>query len=569
MIPNVVKGGDMRGLVRYLVGPGRSNEHTSPHVVAGSPFVVAWHGNEVLNREAGAEVSDFLEEPRRRYDVQMHGQVTEQDPDTGEKRVIGWQKRDTWHCSLSVSGEEGPLSEEQWESIAQDFMDEMEFTEASGKAPCRWVAIHHGLSAEGNDHIHIAASMVREDGTKWAGQRTYDREAGRLVGDYEKAQKVCRRLEARHGLQQLDGAQHARGEKPAERARAERQDRPVGERQELEQRLRRAAVASTSEAEWIRRVRADGVVVKPRFAKGTTDVVEGYRAALKPEDRATRLHFIGGRNIAKDLSIDRVRENWPAPSIEAATEAAEEWQAAFRGQPPVHRGGRESVTIDNLARGAQGVAAENFQAFNQRLASVPIEDRQTWAEAARDGAGVLSSWARLDPDNATELREAARALGRSAQLDRRAVPPGRRVKESPMGTAMILLASDPRRGGKGKVAGAVFLRQVLKTAEAIRDHHRATANLREAQHVQRQVVDRLQRIKLIGYGSDTTTTAAEVDREGGERSQAQTAQRLARTLAPDQSPSDRSGQQQRGSDPLPPRLVPRKDTTREVESDGR
>ena len=52
-------------------------------------------------------------------------------------------------------------------------------------------------------------------------------------------------------------------------------------REDLAQRVRAAAVASTSEAEWLRRVRADGVVIKPQFAAGSTDVVVGYRAALK------------------------------------------------------------------------------------------------------------------------------------------------------------------------------------------------------------------------------------------------------------------------------------------------
>ena len=39
----------------------------------------------------------------------------------------------------------------------------MDFTDAGGKSPCRWVAIHHGQFQKGNDHLHIAASMVRED----------------------------------------------------------------------------------------------------------------------------------------------------------------------------------------------------------------------------------------------------------------------------------------------------------------------------------------------------------------------------------------------------------------------
>ena len=36
MIPNIVTGGDTGGLMRYLVGPGRANEHENPHVIAGS-----------------------------------------------------------------------------------------------------------------------------------------------------------------------------------------------------------------------------------------------------------------------------------------------------------------------------------------------------------------------------------------------------------------------------------------------------------------------------------------------------------------------------------------------------
>ena len=36
MIPNVTKGGRMGGLLSYLVGPGKRNEHTDPHLVAGA-----------------------------------------------------------------------------------------------------------------------------------------------------------------------------------------------------------------------------------------------------------------------------------------------------------------------------------------------------------------------------------------------------------------------------------------------------------------------------------------------------------------------------------------------------
>ena len=36
MIPNITRGGNVRGVLSYLLGPGRREEHTSPHLVAGS-----------------------------------------------------------------------------------------------------------------------------------------------------------------------------------------------------------------------------------------------------------------------------------------------------------------------------------------------------------------------------------------------------------------------------------------------------------------------------------------------------------------------------------------------------
>lgn len=496
MIPNVVKGGDMRGLIRYLAGKGRANEHTNPHVISGDPFLMAWHGAEELDAAAAGQIADYLDAPRLQYGVEMRAQITDQDPATGEKIVLGYKKQDVWHCSLSARVEEGPLSEQLWDSFARDFMDEMEFTEAGGKAPCRWVAIHHGTSANGNDHIHIAATMVREDGTRWSGQRSMDPGTGRLVGDYQKAQNVCRKLEAKYGLEvtadRVRGASE-RGVKPAQQARADRQDQAVPEKAELAARLRRAAVASTSEAEWIRRVRADGVVVKPRFAAGGTDVVTGYRAGLKTAREGEKLVLYGGRSLADDLSLPRLRENWNAPSVEAASEAAAEWQAAFRGQPPVHTTGRETLVLDPRAG---DTAAVNLAAFNDRLAAVPVTDQAAWADAARDVSGALSAWARYDTDNGAELAAAAAALGRSAQLQRASLPGGRRVKESAMGTALVFMSA--RRDDRPKIAGVILMQQLMRTAVALRDYHRQRANDREAQRIHTEVITRLERIQSGG-----------------------------------------------------------------------
>jgi hypothetical protein len=538
VIPNVNKGGDMAGLLRYLQGPGRANEHENPHVVSGDSFLVAWHGNETLDKSGASEISAYLDEPRKLYGTEVKAQVTAQDPETGEKVVLGYRDAHVWHCSLSLSAEEGAASDEKWDEVARDFADRMGFTEASGKAPCRWVALHHGASKNGNDHVHVVASMVREDGTRWDGR----------FRDYKRAQDACRELEVKHGLRRVEGRLQGtaeRGEKPAERIQAAKAGMDMTAPKDLAQRVRAAAVASTSESEWIRRVRGDGVIVKPFFARGTTDVVGGYRAALKPERYNAKLVFYGGGTLGRDLTLPRLREGWPEPTVEGAQHASDEWQAAFRGKAPVHGAGREKRS---LASTAPDVAARNLAAFNERLGSVPIGDQVAWADAAKDVSGALSAWARYDQVNAPDLRRAAAVLSRSAQMHRKGLPPGRRVKESPMGTALLFMSA--RRGDKPRIAGSVLLRQVLQTAVALRDCHVATTNLRQAQAVQTEVIDRLQRLPMTGYRAAPPEVMSEADRRAWE----------AREIAVAGQVGPR-GTTQAGplSDPLPRPLTTRKD----------
>ncbi|MGB3763478.1 MAG: hypothetical protein WA966_09660, partial [Ornithinimicrobium sp.] len=214
-------------------------------------------------------------------------------------------------------------------------------------------------------------------------------------------------------------------------------------------------------------------------------------------------------------------------------------------------------------------------AWNERLRAVPVTDRVAWADAARDGAGILTAWSRLDPEHAGELRAAAATLTRSAQLRRAPLDAGRRVKESPMGTALILLAaapshsngddgsSDAGANGRTRVAGAVFLRQVIKTAQALRDHHAAAGQLSEARAVQREVVDRLERIQLVGYRTPSptsVTTGLTADVNAGKNTEgpmsaaqreSAEAKRLAGLAAP-RPPTTRPQQNaQPGTGPLP------------------
>lgn len=490
MIPHITKGSDLGGLMRYLVGPGRANEHSNPHVIGGDGFLQAWHGHDELDVGAAADITAYLEEPRRLYEVQMMAKAWQQDPQSGARVPVldehgqqVWRDVNVWHCSLALPARE-VLSAEQWEQVTREFADGMNLTDAGGRSPVRWVAIHHGPSKGGNDHVHIAASMVREDGTRWEGR----------FRDWPTAQQVCRRLEQQHGLTPVLGGQYGtamRGATRVELADQQRSGAALTQREDLAHRVRAAAVASSSEAEWLRRVRGSGVVVMPRFAEGSTDVVAGYRAALKGQDR---LRFYGGGQLGRDLSLPRLRELWPAPSLEQAGEASAEWQAAFRSQPPARPGVEQAA----LRQTAPEVARQNLSAYADRLARVPATDRLGWSVAAREVSGALAAWAQVDQQNAPALRQAAAVIGRTAQDRRSGAGPAQRTAESGVATALVFLAA---RGDKPQVAAAALMAQLVRAAAAIRDYHRETRNVREATAVDVEL-RRLQTLPWVGYPTE-------------------------------------------------------------------
>lgn len=63
MIPNVVRGERMAGLMVYLGGGGRHNEHTEPHLVAGDAALMAWHAEAELNRDSALAIARHLDRP--------------------------------------------------------------------------------------------------------------------------------------------------------------------------------------------------------------------------------------------------------------------------------------------------------------------------------------------------------------------------------------------------------------------------------------------------------------------------------------------------------------------------
>jgi hypothetical protein len=438
VIPNITQGDRMAGLMVYLAGPGRANEHEEPHLVAGDSALMAWHDDNELNRDAALDIANALDRAQQFYKTEVDG-------------------GHVFHCSLSLAAEEGQLTDAQWGAIANDFMKDMDFTEDGGKAPARWVAVRHGLSKNGNDHIHIVASMVRDDGTKWNGWKSK-----------YKSQQAARALEKKYGLNQLDAIRAERGYTPAEQAKAVRQGLPEVERHGLARKVRTCATASTDEAEFVRRVRQEGLLVRPRFAAGLTDVVTGYSVAERPR-KGERAVWFGGNSLGRDLALPKLRSVWES-TPETATAAVAEWNAAARNRRPV-RPGREML---QPSAELWNKYAKDVEALREKLATTPHDDHAAWAQAARETSAAFGAWSKRIEPTPGPLADAARELAKSAQLrhyPKRTAP----ALPSARGATMILLAATSK---SDRAAYALLFRQLAQTARAIHDMHKATDGLR-------------------------------------------------------------------------------------------
>ena len=492
MIPNITRGSRMTGLMTYLAGPGRSNEHTEQHLVAGDAAIMARHGYAVLDEAAAREIGLALDTPRLAYGVEVTRQVRVEDPQTGElhtDRVAA----DVWHCSLSLHADEGQLTDEKWAQIAEQFVDRMGFTEASGKAPCRWVAVRHGVSTNGNDHVHIAVSLVREDGTK-----------ATTHNDFRRAQELCRELEREHGLATLESRNRGMGErgvKPAERARADCQGRVEVDAHRLERIVRAAAVASLDEGEFVRRLRRGGVLVRPRFAAGRDDVIAGYSVALRPEGDERPVWYGGGR-LARDLTLPRMREGWP-DSPQTAQAAVDEWRATsknpwqYRPAAP----GREEHTPDPQLWEQY---TRELSQLRAQLREVPPSDRATWAHVARETAGAFAAWSQRVEPTPGPLADTARELSRSAHIRAHQSKPKPVRMGSASGAAMILLQA-AASGRSGTAAEAIMFRQLGRLSVALLDAHKAAGDARRAEQLSRTLNDKLVAIQERLPATPSTT----------------------------------------------------------------
>lgn len=477
MMPNITKGTRMFGLIQYLAGPGRSNEHTEQRVITASDSIVSVQHGEKLSAESATRLGHELDIP---------------------KAVFGtnYKTPHVFHVSLSLKADEGTLTDEKWAEIAQDFAEGMGFTGSDGKPPCRWVAIHHGGSKAGNDHIHLAVSMIREDGTKWSQHN-----------DQPRSQKLAHELELKHGLRVARGDHAERGYHPKEKEFAQSQGLAELPRETLQRTVRAASTASLDEAEFVRRLRGAGVLVRPRFAQGSNTIVEGYSVALKPSVRTEKSAWFGGGRLARDLTLPKMRAGWDT-SPEAQDAAAVEWQAVTEGKR-IGSPGREAS--EPTAEQWEKYTAEVGQLYD-RIKSVPVHDPALWAQVARETSGAFAAWSLRTEAVPGPLAETAKILSRTAQLRRFPVRTENAPLPSAKGAGMLLMQSSV---GPSTTAGeALLLAQLRNTMRAIHDMHKASGRLSDANSVRGAAVERLAAVKsgLDGALAQSGTTATLTER---------------------------------------------------------
>ncbi|WP_329612550.1 mobilization protein [Streptomyces brevispora] len=434
MVPDIGRGSRTHGLLVYLYGPGKREEHTDAHLVG------SWDG--------------FAPDPGRDTDPQVTLTRLTAALDLRVKqagdRAPG---KHVWHCSVRTAPGDRPVSDEEWKTIAQRIVH------ATGIAPngdpdgCRWIAVRHA-----EDHIHIVATLVRGDLRN-----------PRLNYDFNKAQAECRRIEKEMGLRRLNAGDGTAAKNPtsAEKFKAERTGRPETSRETLREAVRQAIAGADDEKEFFTRLHEAGLRVKMRHAPSGDAL--GYNVSL-PGDRNRHGEpvWYPGSKLAPDLSLPKIRLRLAEGITERATLPAaggrKEWS------PPARE-----------RRSATGIAEH---------AAVLLDSDEDEAAAQFVGVGeLLDAVAQTSPATTrTDLVAAARAFERATRSHVQAERADIRALRS--AARGIIQAGGALGRGEDGGTTAMLLSTLVLVALAAARWHSARGHAQQA-HASRQTAEHL------------------------------------------------------------------------------
>ncbi|GHE53989.1 relaxase/mobilization nuclease domain-containing protein [Streptomyces cellulosae] len=409
MNPNVTRGSRTHGLLAYLYGPGRHNEHTDPHLVG------SWDG--------------FAPDPGRDPQTTVKHLATVLDlrvKQAGDRAPA----RHVWHCSVRTAPEDRHLTDDEWDMVARHVLREVGIARDGDPDSCRWVAVRHA-----DDHIHIAATLVRGDLRR-----------ARIDCDWPKTQAACRALEKQLGLRRLnpgDGTAAKRAT-AAERRKATRTGRPETPRDTLRTAVRQALAGAATETEFLRRLQDAGLRTKLRHAP-SGDLL-GYAVALPGDRNADQQPvWFSGSTLAPDLSLPKIRTR-----LRNAAEGATGTTPDAPPQPATAR--RRAATV-----------------IETTLATLHADDDQAAALLPAVGEVLDALVATSAPATRVELLTAARAFERATRSHIRAERADHRALRS-AARGIIHAGAALGRGEDGGTTAMVLSTLVLTTLAAARWH---------------------------------------------------------------------------------------------------
>ncbi|UZI33948.1 relaxase/mobilization nuclease domain-containing protein [Streptomyces sp. VB1] len=382
MIPKEAEpGDDTAGLLFYLYGPGKRDEHVNPHMVAAwDPYVPDPARSDKLSI---SDLAVLLDAPVRAL--------------RGKKPLLH-----VFHVPVRNDPEDRLLSDEEWARVACEMMHAAGIAPHGDDQACRWVAIRHA-----DDHIHIVATRARQDG------RQPDMSWSKL-----RMQEAARRFEVEFGLRRLAHGDGTASEwrKPGEREKAKRRGAAESARETLQRSVREAAAAAVSDADFFARLAASGLRVKQRIAPDGN--VTGYSVAV-PGDRNPEQEpiWFPGTRLAPDLSLPRVRERWSGPLVNTAVTPADAWRAAAErvraaagqlGAGGLHQGAGDVAALGDLIVTA-AVISPYLVRSQMRKAAYEYE-RASRAPAARQMEGQARQ---LYRESTQTLTRSASSVGRN------------------------------------------------------------------------------------------------------------------------------------------------------------
>ena len=375
MIAKISRGWGMGGLLRYLMGPGRFNEHTEQRVVASWDGMAAVHAPPQL-ADGQFDVSALT---AAMTDPAVAAGVSLREP---ERSVSGKVPRGpVWHCSLRNHATDRVLSDAEWAEVVEDLMDRTGIAPRGDVGACRWVAIRHA-----DDHVHVAAMLVRQD----TGRRVHPR------NDYLRAREVCRAAEERLGLTGTAGVDRTAVEPPsrAEMEKAVRRGVDEPSRVWLRRAARVAAVQAQDPEAFFRRLADLGVLVRPK--EMPPGQLVGYAVAAPGDVTADGLPvWYSGRGLARDLSLPQLLRRWAAAQPQAPAPAGPGVSPGRDPEDPEPGAGPDAPKAASAAAAGRGKGAavqrERAAAVDNAVAAIEHATAAVAAGARQEIPGIVHS----------------------------------------------------------------------------------------------------------------------------------------------------------------------------------